>query len=408
MAEKRTFTVSEVNAYLKSLLAADPLLSDGLSLWVRGEVSNFKRHTSGHLYLSLKDETSSLRAVMFRGRAASLGFAPENGLRVLARGYVSVYERDGQYQLYVEELQPDGVGSLHLAYRQLLQRLQAEGLFDPARKRPLPRLPRRVGIVTSLSGAALRDMVRVSLRRFPGARLVLSPAQVQGAEAPPQIVGALEALWRLPDVDVIIVGRGGGSLEELWAFNDERVARAIAVSPVPVISAVGHETDYTIADFAADVRASTPSAAAELAWPDREQELRQLGSLQRRLKLALQGRLRRERERLFRLAGGPSLARWQRRLNPLRQQLDDLAHRLGKAAQHRVESQRGRFGAAAGRLEALSPLAVLARGYSICRKWPGGPVIRQAAEVQVGEMVAVTLAEGELVCSVQQAKLTGR
>lgn len=398
MAERRLLTVSQLTNYIKGLLTGDPVLQE---VWVRGEVSNISRPASGHMYFTLKDDGAGLRCVMFRAANRGLRFKPENGLQVTAAGYVSVYNRDGQYQLYVEHLAPDGVGALHAAFEQLKARLAAEGLFDTARKRPLPTLPRRVGIVTSATGAALQDIIRVARRRFPRVDLVLYPSAVQGEAAPAQIIQGIELLGRQGDVDVIIVGRGGGSIEDLWAFNDEGVARAIYAAPVPVIAAVGHETDFTIADFAADVRAPTPSGAALLAVPD-EKELRQtVDNLERRLGQGLQTRWLQGR-RLFErvLASGP-LQRPTHALAESRQLVDDLQRQAERAVNLLLERQQVRLHSAADKLAALSPLHVLGRGYSLTRRAADGTVIRQYDQVAVGDKVIVTLHHGTLACQVQ-------
>lgn len=290
-------SVAAVNRHIKALLEQDETLAGVL---VRGEISNFKRHYSGHCYFTLKDSEATLRAVMFRSRAQLLKFEPKDGLKVIAGGRVSVFERDGQYQLYVEQLVPEGMGELSLAFAQLKDKLAAEGLFDESRKRPLPLLPRTVGIITSPTGAAVRDIVTVAKRRYPGVQLILNPVQVQGADAPPQIAAGIGLLNRHGRAEVIIVGRGGGSIEELWAFNDEQVVRAIAASNIPVISAVGHQTDYTLADFAADRRAATPSQAAEIAVPDVREMARYIQTLRTMLEKYILGIAAGRRERLER------------------------------------------------------------------------------------------------------------
>lgn len=401
MVLRRVYKVGEVAGYLRNLLEADTLLND---LWVRGEISNFKHHTSGHLYFTLKDEAGCLRAVMFRSRAVLLDFPPGDGMRVLARGYVSLYERDGSCQLYVEELAPDGIGALYQAFCLLRDRLQAEGLFDPDRKRPLPLLPRKVGVVTSPNGAAWHDIRRVSARRFPGLPLVLAPAAVQGREAPGEIVAALAALDRRTDIDVIIVGRGGGSLEELWAFNTEEVARAIYRSRHPVVSAVGHETDYSIADMVADLRAPTPSAAAEMVVPSRQDLQNRVQQLWLRL---VQGVSRVLQEQQARVRGAAGRTLFQTTLeNVVRQQqeLDYLNLRLYRSVRAVASAMEGRIGLLAGKLQTLSPLAILMRGYSICRQPETGRVIKSHLEVQSGQEVEVILSGGVLNCRVSEVK----
>lgn len=398
---RRILTVSELTRYIKKLVDGDAVLNH---LWVRGEISNFKHHYSGHMYFTLKDEGSSLKCVMFRSRNENLRFRPEDGLRAIAGGSVSVYERDGAYQLYVEELQPDGLGALNLAFQQLKEKLAREGLFDPVRKRPVPRLPRKVGVVTSPTGAAVRDIINVTRRRFPNVHLVIAPVLVQGEEAPADIARGIRALQAVDGVDVMIVGRGGGSLEELWAFNDERVARAIHACRVPVISAVGHETDFTIADFAADLRAPTPSAAAELAVPDKAAELRALENLTARLHLGLRRRWERERHRLKSALESPVLRRPRDRIDQQRQRLDDLTRALLRGVNLALRQKAGRRDLLAAKLDALSPLAVLGRGYSVCRLLPDGRVLRKATDVAPGDRVNVMLYQGELRCLVEECK----
>ena len=386
-------SVSELTRYIKRLFDTDGMLR---GLFVRGEVSNFKRHSSGHLYFTLKDEHSSIRCVMFRSNAQSLVFSPENGMMVVAAGYVTVYERDGQYQLYVEHLQPDGLGAFYLAFEQLKTRLAAEGLFDNARKRRIPALPRKVGVITSMRGAAIRDIISVSRRRFPGVKIVVADVLVQGEEAPAQIRRALDLMSRVEGVDVIIVGRGGGSIEELWAFNDEGLARAIAACPVPVISAVGHETDFTIADFVADVRAPTPSAAAVMAVPDAAEVKTRLKETLSGMALRLGRRLQSERSRLRLMTSRPPLARPIDIVLERRQRLDDAGRRLAAGIRSFVRQCASRRDVVVGRLDALSPIGVLARGYSICRRSADGAVVSRADQVDVGEDIRVTFLDGEV------------
>jgi exodeoxyribonuclease VII large subunit len=417
--QPRTHTVSEVVA-----LAARALEARFASLWVEGEVSNLRIPASGHVYFTLKDEAAQLQAVMFAGAARRLRFRIEDGLSLRCRGRLSIYEAQGKFQILVDAAEPAGVGALQLAFEQLKARLAAEGLFDPARKRPLPFLPRVVGVVTSESGAAIRDIVRVIQRRFP-ARILLAPAAVQGDEAPGEIVRALDTLSARDDVDVIIVGRGGGSMEDLWAFNDERVARAIAACPKPVVSAVGHEIDFCIADFVADLRAPTPSAAGERVVPE-DRELREtLDRLVRGAALATARRVRESRLRLddtTRQLGSAAhrvISNRRRRVELLdgrlkalhprariaegRTRLERLRARLHAAAERAVAQRRGRLGAAAGKLDSLSPLRVLERGYSLCRG-PDGRLLTNSAQVEAGDEVAVRLRNGELDVRVERTR----
>lgn len=394
-------TVAELTRRIRERLEWDPRLQD---LWVRGEVSNLRLHApSGHAYFSLKDEQAVLRCVMFRDAVQRLAFRPADGMQVVARGRIGVYEREGSYQLYVSELHPHGVGALYVALEQLKARLAAEGLFDPARKRRLPMLPRCVGIVTSPVGAAVRDMIQVARRRFPGVSLVVAPVLVQGDGAAEQVARAIQLLNHHGGVDVIVVARGGGSLEDLWAFNDERVVRAIASSAVPVVTGIGHETDFTLADLAADVRAPTPSAAAELVVPDRRQLLLRLEGLARRLVRALETSAQARRRRLERLVGRRALSHPLDRVAAARQRVEALHRQAALAAARHLERGRGRLQAAAGRLEALSPLGVLARGYSLTRTLDG-QVVRGHDEVRPGDTVEVLLQRGALDCRVLRGR----
>lgn len=401
-------TVRAVTALVKQAVEGAPELRDVL---VRGEVSNFRDHPSGHLYFTLRDEFAALRCVMFRSRrGAVLGGAgspvawlPRNGEVIVAQGYVGVYERDGQYQLYVQRLWRDEaarLGELYQALEALKARLRSEGLFDPARKRRLPLLPRRVAIVTSPVGAALRDIVRVARRRFPGLPLVLVPALVQGERAPADIARAVAQAGRHLDADVLILARGGGSLEELWAFNTEEVARAIAACPIPVVSAVGHETDVTVADLVADLRAPTPSAAAELVVPEKAALAASVGGLAHRLRLAARQRVAAQRAVLERLTSRPVLTRPGELVDQRRQQVDGLLHRLGWHGRYRVAQQRAEVARLAARLEALDPLAVLGRGYALALGREGRP-LTSVAGVAPGDAVAVVLRDGRLGCAVE-------
>ncbi|HEU5188351.1 MAG TPA: exodeoxyribonuclease VII large subunit [Methylomirabilota bacterium] len=443
MAERAVLSVSELTARIKEQLeVAFP------AVWVEGEISNLRTPGSGHAYFTLKDETAQLRAVLFRNRGRRIRFEPEDGMKVLAFGGLDLYPPRGEYQLVVELLEPKGVGALQYAFEQLKRRLEAEGLFEQARKRPLPAFPRVIGIVTSPTGAAVRDMLHIIGRRFGDLRILIVPVRVQGEEAPGEIVAALATLAAVDELDVVIVGRGGGSIEDLWAFNDERVARAIVASRVPVISAVGHETDYTIADFVADLRAPTPSGAAELVVREKLAVMEMLVDLHDRLRLAMASQMARRRERVAsllrrRVLTEPSraLREWTRRLdeaqaglataarahqrmlrhrvelatNALSSQhplarishgaavLAQLRGRLAASATHRAKHSRHRLAAAVGRLQSLSPLAVLGRGYSLTRL-PSGAVVRTAASLRAGDTIEVLLAEGAVDAQVTDVK----
>ena len=433
-------SVSELTAAIRGVL--EPAFA---SIAVEGEISNCRQWSSGHLYFTLKDDHAQIRAVMFRTTVRTLRFKPEDGMHVIARGRVGLYDAKGEYQIICDTLAPHGVGARQVAFDALKRKLQAEGLFDAGRKRPLPTLPRRIGVVTSMDGAAVRDIVRVLCARHPTARILVRGAQVQGEGAADDLVRALTAITRVPDVDVVIIGRGGGSAEDLWAFNDERLARAIAAAPVPVISAVGHEVDFTIADFVADVRAATPSNAAELVVDRADNFLARIDRAERRLRAALgltaarsrqrlhrtqarlahwptvlvlrdrdvhQTRGRLERAALARLAvGAQQFEHLRRRLEArdvrrvtaaLRTRLASARARLEAAAERRRLLASNRTAALAARLEALSPLGVLARGYAVCWNEARDTIIRSAAVVAPGDGLHVTLAEGELSCRVER------
>lgn len=394
--ERHIFSVTEVNELVKLLLDNEPMLS---GICVRGEISNYKMYPSGHHYFSLKDPTGAIRCVMFKGQAMRLRFRPENGMKVLVTGRVSVFPRDGAYQLYCDTMTPEGAGDLALAFEQLKAQLYKEGLFDEAHKKPLPRFPERIAIVTSSAGAAVHDMIRILRRRYPLAKVILLPVRVQGAEAPLEIAGAIRYAGKWKIGDVIITGRGGGSMEDLWAFNDERVARAIYDSEIPVISAVGHEPDVAISDFVADRRASTPSNAAEIAVPDMAELLRALQGSRERMAQSLLHGLHRQEERLAdfekkRVLTDPTAFLADRRLY-----LDHVVHRLAAAERDCVAGENRRFAAAAAALDALSPLKVLARGYAVAQNGEG-TVLKSAADVAAGEHIRVRLAQGSLQCDV--------
>ncbi|KWX81625.1 exodeoxyribonuclease VII large subunit [Paenibacillus riograndensis] len=447
--ERQVYSIKELNRYIRMKLDSDVVLSD---VWVRGEISNFTHHGSGHMYFTLKDESSRIKSIMFASHNQRLPFVPKEGTKVIARGNVTVYERDGQYQFYATHMQPDGIGSLYLAYEQLKNKLELEGLFAAARKRPLPRFPRCIGVVTSPTGAAVRDIIITLQRRFPQVAVVLYPVLVQGKGAGPSIVKAIQNLNAMGEADVLIVGRGGGSLEELWAFNEEAVARAIAASGIPVISAVGHETDFTIADFAADPRAATPTAAAELAVPHAaelaapprtaQQRLRQgllrrsqrggerLASLQRSLALVGPRRqLAQHAQRLDMLRAGllraardrhgrareqravlhHSLQRFhpQASVSAARRRTESLTRELAGAMQVRLQEKRSRFAAELRHLDALSPLKVMSRGYSLVYDEKEEHLIKSLKEVELGDVVNIKLNDGQLSCQVWGMKEDG-
>ena len=389
MITSQPLTVTQLNRYVKALLEeSDPLRG----LVVAGEISNFKNHYSGHWYFTLKDAAAAVPAVMFRESNRRLGFLPQDGMSVIIRGRASLYERDGKFQLYADDMQPDGLGALYLAYEQLKERLAAEGLFDPARKKDLPFFPARVGVVTSGTGAAVRDILQILARRCPASEVVLCPVQVQGAGAAAQIARAVALFNETRAADVLIVGRGGGSLEDLWAFNEEPVARAVAASAIPVISAVGHETDVTICDFAADLRAPTPSAAAELAVPDLADLLAGLYSLRSRIEQSVLRDMQARRAALENLLARRILRRPEELAYASRLRLDYAAQRLRDAMKARLTAETTRLSRTAARLDAMSPLAVLARGYTIALK-DDAPV-KSVHELDPGDKLCLTLADG--------------
>ena len=437
---RRIYTVTELTVRVRDLLE-----QEFFEVWVEGELSNCRIWNTGHLYLTLKDGSSQIRAVIFRSALRYLKFKPADGLRVVARGRLSVYEPKGEYQLVCEHLEPQGLGALQLAFDQLKQRLQAEGLFDAGRKRPLPSLPRKIGIVTSLDGAAIRDIIKVLRRRYANAHLVVCPARVQGQDAAPDVARALRQIGRVKGVDVVIVGRGGGSIEDLWAFNEEIVARAISRVPVPVISAVGHETDVTIADFVADLRAPTPSAAAELVVSAKEHFCTRIDGLRDRLRAAAGARVQRFARRVHLADGRPAFAGFRARLAMRDRRAVELSHALARLARaaaaaraRRLQALDGRLatfdvgrrlarnrtrlvestgrleaaavrrrhraaaqlGSVSARLGALSPLGVLGRGYAVAWNADKTRVLRDAASVASGDHVRVTLARGEMHCEV--------
>ena len=397
------FSVSEANNFIKALLDAVPQLQ---TIFVRGEISNYKLYPSGHHYFTLKDERSALKCVMFRGMAGKLRFRPENGMKVIAFGRIGVFPRDGAYQLYCSELSVEGVGDLHVAFEQLKEKLFKEGLFAPEHKKPLPKYPKRIAIITSSAGAAVHDMLRILKARWPMSEVVLLPVRVQGAEAPAEIAGALRYANKWKVADLIITGRGGGSIEDLWAFNDERVARAIYASDLPVISAVGHEPDVTISDFVADARASTPSNAAEIAVPEQKELRRRLDTLSARMEQSAQKRVKALRERYEALARSRVLRDPMAFIDDKRLLLDYTQRKLSTLAQAQTAQRAQRFASLAASLDALSPLKVLGRGYAVARD-ENGTILRTAEEASVGEKIEVLLGQGSLMCTVDEQRTGG-
>lgn len=394
--QRPILTVSEINRYIKDILSNNIILGNVL---IRGEISNYKYHYSGHMYFTLKDEMSSLKCVMFKGSCINLKFDPQDGMKVIIQGRISVYERDGSYQLYAEEMQPDGVGALHLAFEQLKAKLEKEGLFDEKLKKPIPFLPKAVGVVTSPTGAAVRDILNVIGRRFYSMKVIIYPVQVQGEGAAEQIAQAIQNFNKLDNVDVIIVGRGGGSIEELWAFNEEIVARSIAFSKIPVISAVGHETDFTIADFVSDLRAPTPSAAAELAVPGRMDIQATLRSLVNRASYAMQSNVSQKRNRLENVTDSSVLRQPLDKIYQHRLRLDIIEKGIVKEIRHQFKNKKLSFGQTIAKFSALSPLNILQRGYCVSKD-SNGKTVKSIKQLKVGDKVRIQYYDGEAECSV--------
>ena len=393
----RILSVSELNGYIKELLDSDSTLA---GVYVRGELSNYKVYPSGHHYFTMKDTDGTLRCVMFKGSASKLRYKPENGMSVIAFGRVAVYPRDGAYQLYVSDITPDGVGDLYIAFEQLKEKLFNEGLFDDRYKKPLPRYPGTIAVITSPAGAAVRDIIRILGSRWPLTKVIVIPARVQGAEAPSEIAGAIQYVNINNAADLIITGRGGGSLEDLWAFNDERVARAIFKSAIPVISAVGHEPDITISDFTADLRAATPSNAAELAVPDISDVIDMLQASGIRMRQSINRDIQMRRQRLDEMAGKRVMQDPRYYIDDKRMLLDHLHSRLFAAVQRKTSSGREIYARLAAALDAMSPLKVLGRGYAIARK-TDGVIIRSASDIVRGEKIIVRLKTDEIKCVVE-------
>ena len=394
---KKVFSVSELNGYIKDIFDSDGALA---GVYVKGELSNYKIYPSGHHYFTIKDAEASLRCVMFKSSAIKLRFKPKDGMSVVVFGRVTVYPRDGAYQLYANEITPDGVGDLYVAFEQLKEKLLKAGLFDERHKKAIPRFPNKIAVITSPAGAAVRDIIRILKTRWPMTKVMVIPVRVQGVEAPPEIVSAIQCVNYNNLADLIITGRGGGSIEDLWAFNDERVARAIFDSAVPVIAAVGHEPDVTIADFVADLRAATPSNAAELAVPDINDMRDMLGAMKIRIRQAISRDLKLKRQRLAGLSGKRVLQSPKYYIEDKRIHIDHSQNRLCAAMQGKLHKNREKYGRLAAALDAMSPLKVLGRGYAIARR-DDGLIIKQASDVSPGGHITVRLKQDEIRCAVE-------
>lgn len=392
-------TISQINGYIRSMMEEDPLLT---AVAVRGEISNYKVYPSGHHYFTLKDNEASIKCVMFRGNAVRLRFRPDNGMQIIAMGRISIYPKDGVYQLYCTALVADGAGDLYVAFEQLKEKLSAKGLFDPAHKKPLPKFPEQIGIITSSAGAAIYDILRILNKRYPICKVSLLPVRVQGAEAPKEIAEAIAYANRFKLADLLIVGRGGGSIEDLWAFNDERVALAIFQSKIPVISAVGHEPDVTIADYVADLRAATPSNAAELAVPDRDALSQALDTMQSVLNSALQKQLQGYKQQLSILSASAALDKPNVYLQRRRERLEQLNKNLLSAQKQNINKYAQLIFTFATKLDALSPLKVLSRGYAMVQTEQG--VVRSVLQIAAGNDVHITLTDGCVTASVTHVK----
>lgn len=397
---QNVLSITQVNEYIRSRMDADPLLTQ---VAVRGEISNYKMYPSGHHYFTLKDENAALKCVIFKGNAMRLRFRPENGMKVIALGKISVYPRDGAFQLYCTTMTVDGVGDLYAAFEQLKAKLAAQGLFDPAHKKPLPQYPGTIGIVTSSAGAAVHDMLRILKKRYPITKVLLLPVRVQGVEAPGEIAAAIRYANHFKLTDLLIVGRGGGSIEDLWAFNDERVAYAIYESEIPVISAVGHEPDVTISDYVADLRAATPSNAAELAVPDQQALLQNMDSAASAMASVLQRQIRAARQRLDALAKSPAISSPTGYLDQRQQELNILQNRMIAAQNQTIAKMNQRYISFAAKLDAMSPLKVLTRGYSIVSE-PKTGILRSVEQVKPGDALIVTVSDGTITAEVSEIR----
>lgn len=392
----RALSVSEVNQYIKRILASDPILAH---IHVKGEISNYNPHSSGHMYFTLKDKNSRISCVMFRSNCERLKFIPENGMNLICKGYISIYERGGQYQLYVGEMEPAGIGALYMAYQQLKERLEKEGIFDAKHKKPIPYIPKKIAVITSPTGAAVRDIISIILRRFPKIELYIFPVAVQGETAVPSIIDAIKMCNDFSDIDVAIVGRGGGSIEELWAFNEEEVARAIFNSHIPIVSAVGHETDFTIADFVADLRAATPSAAAELVVPNIIEIKEYMNSIEKRLLYSIDVKTNTLGQELSLIKNNHF---FKYPLNPIyekQQYIDDLVQKLSRSLKTKKEFKEKHLMHIGERLNALSPLSIFSRGYSIVRD-ENETVIKSIDQIEKDQILNIDLIDGKIDCKV--------
>lgn len=398
--ESKIYTVSKINRYIKKLFENDYNLQD---VWILGEISNFKLHSSGHMYFVLKDKESQIKCVMFRGNNYTLRFMPEDGMKVKVRGDVSVYEKRGEYQLYVKEIIEAGKGELYLAFERLKAKLKDEGLFSEEIKKKLPLVPHNIAVITSPTGAAIRDIITISLRRFSNLSILVVPSLVQGAFAAREIAKKIDFLNRhFKDLDFIIIGRGGGSLEELWAFNEEILARSIYNSKIPIVSAVGHETDFTISDFVADLRSPTPSAAAEMTIPDKSSLINNISLLKSKLIRAIKRNLELKMERIDSVSGRLKYQGPENKINQYYQYIDEFSARLNSRIKHRVELYEERVKKDSQRLDSLSPRAVIERGYSICRKIPGKEIIKRLEQIEVGTRIEVIISDGKILSKVEK------
>lgn len=393
------YSVNDLNNYVKQILDKDENLK---YVFVTGEISNFKAHYSGHLYLTLKDDKAAIKAVMFAGNASKLRFMPENGMKILAFGTVSLFPRDGSYQLYISDMQPDGIGALNIAYEQLKKKLEVEGLFSPVHKKLIPEFPARVGVITSATGAAVQDIFNVLSRRYPVAEVVLRPTKVQGEGAADDIARAIKAFNDYEAADVLIVGRGGGSIEDLWAFNEEIVARAVFESKIPIISAVGHETDYTICDFVADLRAPTPSAAAELAVPDKLELKGELLSYKQHLYAIAKNVLLKERSKLSAIEQRDVMRNPVVKINENRKELAFISDRIESLTESTLKDSRNKLAALAGKMDALSPLRVVSRGYALVEN--NGKIVKSTSDVSINDQLLLKISDGTVVAGVLEVR----